>query len=379
MVQFISETTLSVTDDRMNESLTTNNTDQAGCPLPQLTFFRAASQLLAYSAIFILSMFGNCVLINAITRNYGRCSAAMNYYIINMAAADLVTTVFDIGVQVYHYAVMAMNKQFEWFDGVMGVFLCKWFAFTQGTAIACSVLTLTAIAINRFQAVMFPFRPSMRTSRALLVIGLIWISSFAIASPMLYAMRVLNSHGALYCLEDWEPLFDNQSSRGHYSLVLLFFLYVCPLVLIGLLYSLIALKVWVRTAPGQITAPHQLNETKRKKKILKICMTVVSVFAVCWLPFYVYLILNFLGDGNNGCGTPEYVAFIGLFFGHANSALNPFIYIIYNSDYQKSLKKVLLHCCCHWKSDRVRMRTIRSSLESIPSLRTFKELELTSL
>lgn len=363
----------------MDQNLTSNLTDPNGCPpLPQSTLFGASCQLFAYSTIFILSVFGNCILIGAITSNVSRTHAVMNYYIINMAAADLFTTVFNIGIQVYHYGLMIVNKQFEWFDGIAGVILCKFTAFIQGAAIACSVVTLAAIAINRFLAVMYPFHRSRRNSTAVLVIFLTWMSSFAIASPMLYAMQVENEDGALYCVENWEPLFDNHSSK-YYTLVLFLSLFACPLAIIGTLYSIIAFKVWVRTVPGHITGANQQHEIKTRKKILKICMTVVLVFALCWLPFYVYLIFQFVSAKNNGCNAPEYVAFLGLFFAHANSAISPFIYVVYNSDYQKGMKKIVKLCRCPCKSSQVRMRKTRRALESMPSLRSFRELELTSL
>ena len=365
----------------MDQNLTSNLTDPNGCPLPQSTLFAASCQLFAYSTIFVLSVFGNCILIGAITSHFSRTQshAVMNYYIINMAAADLFTTVFDIGIQVYHYGLMVVNKQFEWFDGIAGVFLCKFIVFIQGAAIACSVVTIAAIAINRFLAVMYPFRRSRRNSTVVLVISLTWISSFAIASPMLYAMQVQNVDGALYCMENWEPLFDNQSSPRHYTLALFFSLFVCPLTIIGTLYSIIAFKVWVRTVPGHITGANQQHEIKTKKKILKICMTVVLVFALCWLPFYVYLIFHFV-SANFSCGAPDYVVFLGLIFGHANSAINPFIYVVYNSDYQKGMKKIIVKLCrCPCKSNRVCMRKTRGTLESMPSLRSFRELALTSL
>lgn len=360
----------------MDDNLTSNVT--FGCPVPHSTPFTATCQLLAYSAIFIIAIFGNSILIGAIV-NYPRTQTVMNYYIINMATADLLTTAFDMAVQIWHYGLLIASKPFEWFAGSMGVFMCKFVVFIQGTAIACTVFTLASIAVNRFLAVMFPLRHSRRNSTTFVVLLLIWISSFAVASPMLYAMRVQEVQGVHFCLENWEPLFDNGSSPKEYTLALFGILYVFPLLVIGVLYSIIAFKVWVRTVPGNTTAPNQLHEIETRKKILKICITVVLVFALCWLPFYIYLLIYFVAAKHGECGPPEYVAFLGLFFGHANSSINPFIYIIYNSDYQKGMKKVLKRCRFSCKSNRVRMRPNRSTLTSYPSLRTFKELEMSPL
>ena len=362
----------------MADNVTWNATDPEGCPVPNSTTFTATCQLLAYSAILIISIFGNSILIGAII-SYPRAQTVMNYYIINMAAADLLTTVFDMAVQVWHYGLMIANKPFEWLHGSAGVFLCKFVVFIQGTAIACTVFTLAAIAVNRFLAVMFPLRRSRRKRTTAVLLFLIWMCSFAIASPMLYVMRVHEVQGVHTCLENWEPLFDGGSSPKRYTLALFGSLYVLPLLIIGILYSVIAFKVWGRTVPGNSTAPNQLHEIETRKKILKICMTVVFVFALCWLPFYIYLMMLFVAGEHDDCGPPEYVAFLGLFFGHANSSINPFIYIIFNSDYKKGMKKVLRRCNFPYKSNRVRMHFNRGTLNSFPSLRTFKELEMGAL
>ena len=364
--------------ERMDDNVTSNATDSLGCLIPHSSTLTATCQLLAYIAIFIISIFGNSILIGAII-NYPRAQTVMNYYIINMAAADLLTTVFDMAVQIWHYGLMIAHKPFEWLDGSVGLFLCKFVVFIQGTAIACTVFTLAAIAVNRFLAVMFPLRRSRSNSTTVLLLFLIWMSSLLITSPMLYVMRVQDVQGVLTCLENWEPLFDNGSSPKHYTLALFGALYVFPLLIIGILYSFIAFKVWIRTVPGNSTAPNQLHEIETRKKILKICMTVVLVFALCWLPFYIYLMMQFVAAEHGECGPPEYVAFLGLFFGHANSSLNPFIYIIFNSDYKKGIKIVLGRFHFPYKSNTVRMHSNRSTLNSFPSLRTFKELEMSPL
>ena len=363
----------------MNDNITLNTTDLlTHCVISNSSPLLPVCQLLAYTILFIMSIFGNSILIGAIV-NYPRTQTIMNYYIINMAVADLLTTVFDMAVQIWHYGLLIANKPFEWFSGVFGEFMCKFVVFIQGTAQACTVLTLTAIAINRFLAVMFPLRRAASKTKVVIILLLIWGSSLAIASPMLYTMRLHEGQGAFSCIENWEPFFDNASSPRHYTLALFSLLYVAPLLMIAILYSVIAFKLWVRTVPGNVTAPNQLLELETRRKILKICMTVVFIFTLCWLPYYIYLMIQFVPENNGKCYPPEYVAFLGLFFGDANSSINPFIYIIFNSEYQKGMKKVLKRCCIPCKSNKLRMYSSRITLISYPSLRTFRELELTPM
>ena len=360
----------------MEYSVTFNLTESPeSCPVSNSSLFKVTCQLVAYSALFALSIFGNTFLIHAFIKRH-LMRNAMNYYIVNMASADLLTTLFDMSFQIWHYFLMMINKEFEWFDGLMGVLLCKLFVFIQGVAIACSVFSLLAIAIDRFMAVLFPLRRARSNRSIASVILGIWFVSFAVASPMLYAMRVKEHSGALFCLENWEPLFEDGAAKRNYTFLMFGALYVLPLFIIVALYSLIACKVWVRVVPGNVTPSNQLHENETRKRVLKICMTVVLLFALCWLPFYVYLMLMFLGNAPGECYPPEYVAFLGLLFGHANSAINPFIYFTNNSEYLRGVKQAFQRCTSPCKSNKIRMRNNRSVLISYPSLRTFRELEL---
>ena len=261
-------------------NVTLNISYSSSCPQPHSTDIGATCQLIAYSIILIVSIFGNSILIGAISSNSARTQSVMNYYIFNMAAADLLTTVFDMGIQICHYALMVMNRPFEWLDGLTGVFLCKFIVFIQGAAIACSVFTLVAIAMNRFLAVVFTFRRSRKNRTVIIAISLIWMSSFAIASPMLYAMHVQNVDGILFCLENWGPLFDNSSSPRDYTLALFCLLFIGPLAVIATFYLIIVLKVWLRSVPGLVTAPNQLHEIETRKKILNT-FTSIDLISGC--------------------------------------------------------------------------------------------------
>ena len=308
----------------------------------------AAVKVAAYSLIFVISTIGNLLVIVVVGKNRHLRSASINQLIMSLALADLLTSCFNMTVEIWIYAKEAAGQHFVWFDGSVGVVFCKLVVFLQGISVACSVLTLTAIAVNRFFAVFFPLKRMGFSSNSLsgITIGLIWLVSCTIASPMLYAMKVVEQDGNLQCTEQWSPAFDEETSRKTYTLVLLVLLYALPLGVISVLYTAVVRKVWRRQVPGNIIAPNQLVELITKKRVLRMLMTVVVVFGLCWLPYYVYLLLNFIvSDFPQGCTAPKNVIFIGLFLGHANSAINPCIYAIFNKEYRNGFL-TSLHCAC---------------------------------
>lgn len=318
-----------------------NNTSFcAGSDLPSATATEIAKTT-AYLLIFVLSTVGNLLVVIIMVKDRRLRSVAINQFIVSMAMADLLTSLFNMTVEIWIHIKKAAGQQVFWFEGAGGVILCKVIVFVQGLSMACSVLTLIAIAVNRFFAVFYPLRMGVSKSLSAFTIGFIWLVSIATASPMLYAMKVVETEvGNLQCIEQWSPAFDGETAHKNYTLFLLTLLYALPLAAITVLYTAVVRKVWKRQVPGNLTAPNQLVELATKKRVLRMLITVVIVFGLCWLPYYTYLLLHFIV---NGC-PPASVMFIGLFLGHANSAINPCIYAIFNKECRGSLRSISRTC-----------------------------------
>ena len=79
-------------------------------------------------------------------------------------------------------------------------------------------------------------------------------------------------------------------------------------------------------------------------------LAVVVVFALCWLPLYVTQFITFLGQKKFPCGPPATLAFVGYFLGYANSAINPAMYAIFNSNFRTGFRDALL---CRCRRDRL--------------------------
>lgn len=337
-----------------------NNTSFcAGSELPSAIATEIAKTA-AYLLIFVISTVGNLLLIKIMVKDRRLRSVAINQFIVSMAMADLLTSLFNMTVEIWIHIKKAAGQQIVWFDGTGGVVLCKVIVFVQGLSMACSVLTLIAIAVNRFFAVFYPLRMGFTKSLSTFTIGFIWLVSVATASPMLYAMKVIETEdGNLQCIEQWSPAFDGESSHKNYTLFLLTLLYALPLAAISVLYTAVVRKVWKRQVPGNLTAPNQLVELVTKKRVLRMLITVVIVFGLCWLPYYTYLFMYFIV---NGC-PPASVMFLGLFLGHANSAINPCVYAIFNKECRGSLRSVNRTCLPMLPLSRVPRTTNQNTMK----------------
>ena len=338
----------------------------------------AVLKALLYVCVFLFSLTGNSILISAVWKK-PHLKTALNLFILNMAVADLSVTIVNMLVQISHYCRKAVGEKYTWFGGWAGNATCKLVSFAQGVSIACSVLTLTSIAGNRFLAVMYPFSCGASREMSKYLIAVIWLLSFLLISPMFYATSVKSVEGFLYCVEEWSPLFDNKTASEQYTLVLFGLLYAFPLVLISVLYSCVVYKVWVRQVPGNVTAPNQQLELQTKKRVLKMLITVVVVFTLCWLPYYVYLLLHFIEVQQTGyiCDSSFDMQFFGLFLGHTNSAINPLIYTI-NKDYRREFKNIFQVLCRPCRLANSRVGTSQGTLID-PNAQTLEEINPSAL
>ena len=173
----------------------------------------------------------------------------------------------------------------------------------------------------------------------------IWITSCAITIPFFFHIKVEDYYGdgVFYCVEDWSPL-DTTVASQVFQIVFFVLMYVCPLILIFVLYLSIGIKLWRRQAKTEVSALGNFHRrTRMTVQVTKMLVVSVVAFAVCWLPQHVVLFINYF---RLDICPPEYLWFGGTLLAYANSAMNPIIYVAFHSEYRKQLKVILLRCAC---------------------------------
>lgn len=68
-------------------------------------------------------------------------------------------------------------------------------------------------------------------------------------------------------------------------------------------------------------------------------ITVITLFCACWLPIYVYQFIYFFALHKVPCFDSSLsFYFTSLFLGHANSAINPYLYALFHKKYREGFK-----------------------------------------
>ena len=297
------------------------------------------AKITAFVVIIAVSLIGNLFII-IITRQTGRMRKVAFTFIVNMAIADLCTTVINMPESL----LVEINDTDEWMSGDIGKLLCKLLPFCQHVCSCCSILSLLAIAFDRFLAICFPLKKSITRKLSRVIIASTWVIPCISSAPMLVANNVVEIEGFLYCEEQWPATFDSLKASRSYTIVLFLLFYVVPLIMISVLYSCAVYKILKRKVLGNRSSKTQRLYSKSRRKALKMFITIVVCSALCWLPDHViYFLVTYKSDFYN-CGVPPNIDFISLFSVHAISALNPCIYMIFNQDYRDGAKRLLTTC-----------------------------------
>ncbi|XP_074837679.1 G-protein coupled receptor 83 isoform X1 [Carettochelys insculpta] len=289
--------------------------------------------IVAYSFIIVFSLFGNVLVCQVIIKNK-RMHSATSLFVVNLAVADIMITLLNTPF------TLARFVNSTW---IFGKGMCHISRFAQYCSLHVSVLTLTAIAVDRHQAIMHPLKPRTPTAKGIVYISVIWIMATCFSLPhaiyqKLFIFKYSEKVTRCLCLPDFPEPAD--LFWKYLDLTTFILLYVLPLSIISATYVRVAKKLWLRNAIGNVTMEQYFALQRKKKKTIKMLMLVVVLFAVCWFPLNCYVVL--LSSQVIRTNNALYFAFHWLAM--SSTCYNPFIYCWLNEHFRLELKSLVNMC-----------------------------------
>ncbi|XP_070961774.1 D(5)-like dopamine receptor [Oncorhynchus clarkii lewisi] len=301
--------------------------------------------------LIVSTLLGNTLVCAAVIKFRHLRSKVTNFFVISLAVSDLFVAVL----------VMPWKAMSEvagcW---IFGSFCDTWIAFDIMCSTA-SILNLCIISMDRYWAISSPFRYERKMTQrfAFVMIGVAWTLSILIS----FIPVQLNWHKAeeenatgneMNEIEDC-----NASLNSTYAISSSLISFYIPVVIMVGTYTRIyriaqtqirrisSLERAVEHAQNNQQATEQTNSFKitfkKETKVLKTLSIIMGVFVFCWLPFFVvncivpFCDINDVGDRLCVSNT-TFNMFV--WFGWANSSLNPVIYA-FNADFRKAFSTIL--------------------------------------
>ena len=294
----------------------------------------------AYSIILVVSLAGNSF-VGIIVYKMETMKKTINFFIVNMAMSDLLFSVFA-----FPWALTEYNAGSWLISGTLGHTLCKIISFATVVSIAVSIQSLVLIAVDRFGAVVFPLRsPLIGPKLCPFLILATWIFAITTQFPYYSVYKFVEYPEKMACEVRWKEVFDESSYYilQNYIIVLSIIELYIPFALMTILYSIILYKLRIQRVPGVQSVNSENLRAKRQRNVLKMAITIVSVFAICWLPISVLTFLSTFVWHNTtlpSCGTVRYWL-VAQIVAHANCAMNPCICFFFSRNYRQGLRSLL--------------------------------------
>ncbi|KAH3882599.1 hypothetical protein DPMN_006541 [Dreissena polymorpha] len=294
--------------------------------------------IIVYIVVFLVGLIGNTLVCVVIWRNRGMRTVT-NIFIVNLAIADIAVLIMCLPI------TLLVDITGAWF---FGDFVCKLNQFTMTSSISVSVLTLTAISVERWYAICHPLRFHSTTRRARVIITAIWIVSAGVALPETIASRTVKTCEEEILFTECYPVDLGYKGLMIWQFVIIAALYCVPICLMGFTYSNIAFILCTGRIPKEShTRAAMLNDRnwndndehiESRKKAVKMLFAIVALFAMCFFPNHLLNVLRYAGftDYVDGIENFALVAHVAIFL---NSCMNPVFYNFMSEKFRKEFRK----------------------------------------
>ncbi|XP_074040996.1 tachykinin-like peptides receptor 99D isoform X2 [Leptinotarsa decemlineata] len=297
-----------------------------------LPIWRQVLWSILYAGIVLVATGGNVIVIWIILA-HKKMRTVTNYFLLNLSIADTMVSICNVTFN-FWYMLYA-----HW---PFGSVYCKITQFFAALSICSSVYSLMSISIDRYIAILTPLKPRMGKTVTLIVALSTWILGTLVGMPdiLYFQSNPLNGTDRIVCYMKWPDGKENASKLEIiYNICFTVITYIIPIGAMIFTYTRIGVELWGSQSIGEITE-RQMKNIESKRKVVKMLITIVTLFAVCWLPYHVYFLVIFYFPSLTGLQYIQEVYLFIYWLAMSNSMYNPIIYCWMNARFRTGFKKI---------------------------------------
>ncbi len=280
----------------------------------------------------VLSLTGNTLVCISVYKN-ARLRTTTNLYIIALAVSDLLSAVFVMPIGT---AVLIAGK---W---NFGFIVCQLHAFFSLFVIYVSPVTMGLTAVNRYVRMCKSGEQYKKwfaagKSRALLIVVWLLVACYNLVPRLAGLQDYKFVPGYAQCS------IAHLSESGkmiHYGIVVTLF-FLLPLIATIISYTKVAKMIRQHNVGASLTIQRRNRSSSisaHEIKVSKSLFAVVFAFMICWIPFWVIVILRRFRIVSK---MPRNIELLCMFLLYFSNTINPFIYAGMNHLFKREFRKIL--------------------------------------
>ncbi|XP_064091386.1 neuropeptide CCHamide-1 receptor-like [Macrobrachium nipponense] len=299
-----------------------------------------------FAIIFLTGVIGNGALIFMFLK-HPKLWSAPNIHLVSLAAGDLLMVLLTVPFTSMVYTVPSYP---------FGESVCRASEFAKDLSLGITVFTLTALSADRYLAIVRPVSTHVSEHARKIAIGLaigIWVLSAILAAPAAVFSQVpvlFTPRGDEFYICTPFPKHLGELYPKIHTLVRVTLYYLLPLSLIGFFYVMMAhhLLVSARHLPGEgAGAAGQQRQVQARRKVAKMVLAFVIIFAICFLPINIYILWWHFCPSSQDDYNVYWHSFriVGFCLSFINSCINPIALYCVSGTFRKYYNRHVF-CWC---------------------------------
>ncbi|CAH1265087.1 AVPR1B [Branchiostoma lanceolatum] len=324
-------------------------------PMPEETVWNATAttsiwtapvvqRVATLSVLMVLNLAGNGVIILVVSvAGVKRGLNRVNIFILHLAIGDICVCLVTMTSEIVFVAFG------QW---ILGPVLCKLVVYGQIVTLASTTFILTAMSLDRHQAITDPMNvaedPERKAKRMILAS---WVMAFLVAVPQLFIFLQQEREGpdgviTYRCVSQG---YTAEWQRKVYMTWMAVYVLVAPAAIIACCYIRIVRTVWLTDREQRAMSCRRQTGMRRtgstissaKIKTIKMTICIIIGFVTCWTPYFVVT----LYEVYTGKSLPDVAYVIAETMALFNSAFNPIVYGFFNLNVKGAIMSMLP---CSW-------------------------------
>lgn len=383
-----------------------------------------------YGLAFFLGILGNSLVIFAVCGDR-KARSVTSSFMVSLAVADLMFLLVCAPYETFRY-FMAHTEG--------GSPVCKFASFVDMLSAVASILNLTSVSVERYIVIVHPMlsRWWCTPGNTKKILPAVWAVAVCLSMPCIFVMDIesvtyynnVTSATISHCYDSAIP----DDKRLAYAIYQLTVMFVAPTIIMVICYSFVIHVLWLSskqlrsmTSPngcssqtvsedsdakriclnssvsahsGVSRSSHQRSRQsvlkgaakahsteilKARRQVMKMLITIVVAFLICWGPRLIFRVMQRKGDRHS-----EHDHTLKVVFGllpYIQSCLNPIIYGFMSKNFRRSMRMACRNHICRTREKQICMghrihlsdyemesRSINGTIATKMSLRTIESV-----